>query len=126
MLREREREWSAGGDVMLGIRLERQAIGSCGLHRRIEPDGLEIGYWIHPSFTGRGLATSAARILTDAAFRVDGITHVEIHHDQANVASAGVPRRLGYRLVAAAPDEVAAPAEVGIEWIWRVDRDEWA
>jgi RimJ/RimL family protein N-acetyltransferase len=103
----------------------RRPRSAAGLHRRIEPDGLEIGYWIHPSFTGRGLATSAARLLTDAAFAVEGITHVEIHHDKANVASAGVPRRLAYRLVAEAPDGIAAPAEIGIERIWRVDRDEW-
>jgi ribosomal-protein-serine acetyltransferase len=125
MLRDREREWSEGGDVMLAICLEQRAIGSCGLHRRIEPDGLEIGYWLHPAFTRRGLATEAARLLTDGAFTVEGITHVEIHHDKANLASAGVPRRLDYQLVAEAPDEIAAPAESGIEQIWRVDRDTW-
>jgi RimJ/RimL family protein N-acetyltransferase len=125
MLGDREREWSDGGDVMLAIRLEQRAIGSCGLHRRVAPDGLEIGYWLHPSFTGRGLATRAARLLAAGAFTVDGITHVEIHHDKANLASAGVPRRLGYQLVAEAPDEISAPAESGIEQIWRVDRDTW-
>ena len=125
MLRDRESEWSDGGDVMLAIRSKLIAIGSCGLHRRIAPDGLEIGYWLHPSFTGRGLATSAVRLLTDGAFTVDGITHVEIHHDKANLASAGVPRRLGYQLVAEAPEEISAPAESGIEQIWRVRRDAW-
>jgi ribosomal-protein-serine acetyltransferase len=125
MLGDREREWSDGGDVMLAIRLEQRAIGSCGLHRRAARDGLEIGYWVHPSFTGRGFATSAARLLTAGAFTVEGITHVEIHHDKANLASAGVPRRLGYQLVAEAPDEISAPAESGIEQIWRVDRDTW-
>ncbi len=124
MLRDREREWADGGDVILAIRLDDRAIGSCGLHRRIKPDGLEIGYWLHPSFTGRGLATGAVGVLTDAAFGVTGITHVEIHHDKANLASAGIPRRLGYRLVAEAPDEIAAPAELGIERVWRIDRDE--
>jgi ribosomal-protein-serine acetyltransferase len=125
MLGEQERQWSHGGDIMLGIRLEDRAVGSCGLHRRIAHDGLEIGYWIHPSFTRRGLATSAARLLTDAALDVEGITHVEIHHDKANVASAGVPRRLGYRLVAEAPRGITAPAEIGIKRIWRIHRDEW-
>jgi ribosomal-protein-serine acetyltransferase len=110
---------------MLGIRFDDVAVGSCGLHRRIRPDGLEIGYWIHPSFTGRGIATSAGRLLTDAAFGIEGITHVEIHHDQANVASAGVPRRLGYRLVAEVADEIAAPAEIGIKHVWRINQAEW-
>jgi ribosomal-protein-serine acetyltransferase len=43
MLRDRDREWSEGGDVMLGGFLDGRALGSCGLHRRIKPDGLEIG-----------------------------------------------------------------------------------
>jgi hypothetical protein len=34
-------------------------------------------------------------MLTNAAFTVPEITQVEIHHDKANVASAGVPRSLG-------------------------------
>jgi RimJ/RimL family protein N-acetyltransferase len=124
-LREWEQEWLQGGDVMLGVFLKGRTIGSCGLHRRIAPDGLELGYWIHPSFTRRGLATSAARLLTDAALAVEGITHVEIHHDKANVASAGVPKRLGYVLIATAPNDVPAPAEIGIDCIWRADRDRW-
>ncbi len=124
MLREREREWSDGGDVILAIRLDDRPIGSCGLHRRIGPGGLEIGYWIHPALGGRGLATSAVRLLTEGALRVEGITHLEIHHDKANVASAGIPRRLGYRLVDERPDEIAAPGEIGIEQVWRIDRDE--
>jgi hypothetical protein len=40
-------------------------------------------------------------------------------------AIASETRWLGYRLVAEAPDDVAAPAEIGIERIWRVDGDEW-
>lgn len=123
MLTEREREWSEGGDVMLAILVGDQVAGSCGLHRRRGPAGLEIGYWIHPSFTRRGLATTAARMLCDAAFALPGITHVEIHHDKANRASASVPRRLGFR--GETPDEATAPAEVGIDCAWRMDRDSW-
>lgn len=125
MLAEREREWRAGGDVMLGVFLAGAVAGSCGLHRRLGPSGLEIGYWLHPSFTGRGLATTVARLLTRAAFSLPQITHVEIHTDKANSASAGVARRLGFRLVAETPDEPKAPAEVGIECVWRIDRAAW-
>jgi RimJ/RimL family protein N-acetyltransferase len=125
MLDEWEREWQAGGDVALGVFLAGRAIGSCGLHRRIGPDGLEVGYWIHPEFTRRGLATSVARLLTDAAFSSPGIKVVEIHHDKANVASAGVPRNLGFELVEERGDRREAPAEEGVEWIWRMRRDRW-
>jgi ribosomal-protein-serine acetyltransferase len=125
-LATREREWASGGDAVLGIFLHGQAVGGCGLHRRLAPDGLEIGYWMHPSFTRRGIATEAARLLTDAALQLPEISHTEIHHDQANVASRGVPRKLGYRLVGERKDAVEAQAEVGIECIWRMDHDLWA
>jgi ribosomal-protein-serine acetyltransferase len=122
----RERAWAAGGDVLLGIFLHGQAVGGCGLHRRLAPDGLEIGYWVHPSFTRRGIATEAARLLTASALALPEISHTEIHHDQANVASRGVPRKLGYHLVEKRHDAVEAPAEVGIECVWRMDHDLWA
>jgi hypothetical protein len=41
------------------------------------------------------------------------IAAVEILH-KANRASAGVPRKLGYRFVGEAPDGKHAPADVGI------------
>lgn len=88
--------------------------------------GVELGYWIHPSFLRRGLATEVARLLTDAALVVPGITHVGIHHDTANVRSAGIPRKLGFELVDEQPDEPEAPAELGIELRWRMDRQRWA
>jgi RimJ/RimL family protein N-acetyltransferase len=39
-------------------------IGSSGLMRRIGPGGLDIGYWLHPAWTGKGLATTAVAALT--------------------------------------------------------------
>ena len=125
MLKRWEQEWAAGGDVALGVFVEGQVAGSCGLHRRIGSHGLEIGYWIHPAYTRQGLATATARTLTEAAFSVPGIDHVEIHHDRANQASAGIPRKLGFAFVGEVQDEVAAPGEVGVEWIWRMDRIAW-
>lgn len=125
MLREREREWREGGDVMLGILVAGEVAGSCGLHRRRGPAVLEIGYWVHPSFTRRGLATTVAGLLTDAAFSLPEIAHVEIHTDKANVASSGVPRRLGFRFLGETPDEVTAPAQVGVDCAWQMDRARW-
>jgi len=124
-LEEWERDWSRGGDVLLGIFLFDRPVGGCGLHRRIAPDGLEIGYWVHPGFTRRGLATGAASLLTDAALAQPDISHVEIHHDKANVASAGIPRKLGFQFIGEQRDEPEAPAELGIEWRWRMHKQLW-
>lgn len=123
---EWEDAWRAGGDVILGVFFDGQVAGGCGLHRRLGPGGLEIGYWIHPGFLRRGLAMRTACLLTDAAFAVPGVERVEIHHDKANLASAGVPRKLGFRWLGEEPDEPEAPAEVGIECRWGMDRDAWS
>ena len=98
MLSEWEIEWSKGGDAVYGIFVGDAVAGSCGIHRRRGPHSLEIGYWLHPSFVGRGLATTTVRLLIDAAFSFPEITRVEIHHDKANVRSSAIPRRLGTRL----------------------------
>ncbi len=120
-----ENEWAGGGDVYLGVFVDDDVAGSCGLHRRRGPRVLEIGYWVQRAFLRRGIATAIGWLLTDAAFTVPGITHVEIHHDKANVASAGVPRRLGYQSLGEEPDQVQAPSEVGIDCRWRIARAEW-
>jgi len=120
-----EREWDTGGDLVYGLFLGPLVAGGFGLHRRIGPTGLEIGYWVHSAHTGRGYATKAAAALTTAAFSLPGITVVEIHHDRANVASEGVPRKLGFTLVEEYPRAAAAPAESGTFRLWRMSRDRW-
>lgn len=117
-----ERTWRAGGDANLGVFLNDELIGACGMHGRIGSGGLEIGYWIHPAFARRGLATRVAGLLTEAALAHPGISYVEIHHDKANEASGRIPRRLGYTLVEERDDERSAPAEVGVECRWRKER----
>jgi RimJ/RimL family protein N-acetyltransferase len=126
MLIRWEQDWLAGGDAAYGVFVDGGAMaGGCGLHHRGGPGALEIGYWLHPSFLGRGIMTAAARLLTDAAFDIPGIERVEIHHDKANTASRGVPQRLGYELVGERADPRAAPAEIGIDCLWRITRNGW-
>ena len=36
-------------------------VGGCGLHGRLGPTGLEIGYWVHGDHVGKGVATDTAR-----------------------------------------------------------------
>lgn len=114
-----------GGDAFYGVLLDDEIIGGCGLHRRIGPTGLEVGYWIASSHVRRGLASAATALLTSAAFAQPEIEAVEVHHDKANLASAGIPRGLGFTLVSELADEVLAPGELGIELIWRMRRGEW-
>ena len=118
-------EWERGGDSVIGAFLEGVVVGSTGFHRRRGPGALEIGYWVHSDHTRKGYATEIGAALTSAAFTVPDIERVEIHHDKANLASAGVPRSLGYTFAGETLDAVTSPGEVGIDCRWVVQRDEW-
>src|SRR5690242_19030442 len=83
-------------DYIYGIWHEGEVAGGCGLHRRVGPGALEIGYWIRRERTRRGLAAEMASALTRMAFDAHGVERVEIHVDPRNVASLGVPRKLGF------------------------------
>ena len=75
---------------------ESRVLGGSGLHTRIGEEGLEIGYWIHKEFTGQGLATELSAALTKVAFELYFVQRMEIHCAVENLASAAVPRKLGY------------------------------
>ena len=75
---------------------ESQLLGGGGLHPRIGPGGLEIGYWIRASATRQGIATESSAALTRAGFEVCGADRIEIRIDPDNEASFGVPRKLGF------------------------------
>ena len=47
---------------------------------------------------------------------------IEIVHDELNVASAGVPRKLGFTEVARRPLDPPPPAGTGIGVVWRLVR----
>lgn len=117
---EAEELWDSGVDFIYSIRLaaEETVVGQVGLHRRPDDGAIEIGYWISASHVRRGLGTAAAGALTPVALGMPGITRVEIHCDEANTASAAIPRKLGYRLDRVDPHEPEAPGEQGRRMIW--------
>ncbi len=93
------RSWfDAGEDFMFGVfsKDDRTVIGGAGLHPRVGKGGLEIGYWVHVARLREGLASEAAGALTRVAFEVGRMRWVEIRCAGTNVASAGVPRKLGF------------------------------
>lgn len=98
-LREFRAKFDLDNDYIFGILdpEDRQVLGGCGLHLRVGEGAREIGYWIHQDFRGRGLATEAVGALVKVAFELEGLKRVEIRCDPANVASAAIPARLGFR-----------------------------
>jgi ribosomal-protein-serine acetyltransferase len=119
-----EANWADGEAFQYAIFVQAEPVGSAGLMARIGGGGLEIGYWVHPSWTGRGVATSAAAALTDAALALPAIDRVEIHHDVRNAASGRVPAKLGYSFIDEVPTDPAmiAPGDAGTMKVWRITR----
>ncbi|GAA2446090.1 GNAT family N-acetyltransferase [Streptomyces pulveraceus] len=128
-LAKRAERWASGEEFTYAIVLDGAIVGACGLFRRhaAPENGREIGYWLHPAATGRGLVTRSVRALTELAFRIPGVDHVEIVHDVANTASGAVPARLGFtehlRRPSESPAESLAPADSGEDRVWRLTRD---
>jgi ribosomal-protein-serine acetyltransferase len=117
-----DRDWAAGTDRHLGILPVDgpvRLLGVLGVHSRVGPHAVELGYWLRPDATGRGIATSAARAAASAWLGQPHIEAVEIHHDTANAASEAIPRRLGFQHVRDERREIAAPGECGTHRIWR-------
>ena len=113
-------------DDSFGVFSDGQVAGGVGLYPPLGPGVYKIGYWVRKDLTRRGIATAAAGAVTDHAFARPDIDRLEIHHDRANVASEGIPRRLGYALVGEEPSVIATPEQSGVHLIWRLTRDDWA
>lgn len=75
---------------------ETKLLGGTGLHTRLGERQLEIGYWIHKDYINKGLATEVASALVQVAFEIIHLHRVEIHCDPDNLASASIPRKLGF------------------------------
>jgi RimJ/RimL family protein N-acetyltransferase len=117
---EADELWEAGTDFIYSILLppDHTVIGEIGLHRRVGEGGIEIGYWVDARYAGRGLGTQAAGMLTEVALALPGVTRAEIHCDEANLASAAIPRKLGYRLDRIDRHQPEAPGELGRRLVW--------
>jgi ribosomal-protein-serine acetyltransferase len=85
----------------------------------------EVGVWLEPSVTGRGLITRAVTHMIDWAVCVRGMHRVEWHASSANKPSLAVAQRLGLTR----DGVLREAAELGgtrhdIE-VWSVLADEW-
>ncbi len=120
-----ERDWQSGLAFNYAILVDDAIAGSAGLMARIGPGGLEIGYWVHQAYTRRGLATACSAALVDQAFALPGIERVQIVHDELNVASGGIPRKLGFARIEHRPLDHKPLAGTGMGVVWEVTRAHW-
>jgi ribosomal-protein-serine acetyltransferase len=120
LIRRWREQFEAGLDATYGIWLDGAVAGGCGLHQRIGPGGLEIGYWVDHRVARRRVAATTSALLTQAALDADGVDRVEIRHAIENTASGGVPRLLRYRCVGEEDSEPMVPGLSGVQVIWRL------
>lgn len=87
-----------GQDFIYGIFNpdDTRLLGGTGLHTRLGANELEIGYWIHKDYINQGLVTESTAALVKVAFELLHVHRLEIHCDPANLASASIPRKLGF------------------------------
>jgi ribosomal-protein-serine acetyltransferase len=87
------------GAGLYGIWLDGVLVGGV-MFVAFDPHGgnCEVGCWLEPAGTGRGLVTKAMRVLIDYALITRGLFRVEWHCRPDNTASSNVARRLGMRL----------------------------
>lgn len=87
---------AADSGSLHGIRLDGKLVGGVLFRVFDAANGVcEIGCWLEPAATGRGLVTRAVRVLIDWAVDERGIHRVEWHASSANEPSIAVARRLG-------------------------------
>lgn len=118
-------KWDDGEDFMMGIFIGDTQVGGTGFHLRGANDSIDIGYWVRTGYTGRGIATAVTRALTTAAFGMQSISTVEIHHDVANFISGLIPERLGYIKYWTGDWVIEAPSESGFRNKWRMKKEDW-
>ncbi|GAB2818556.1 GNAT family protein [Lentzea nigeriaca] len=79
-----------------GIWLDDKLVGGVIFREMDVPQGrAEVGCWLEPSATGKGLVTRAAKTLIDWAIRERGMDRVEWRVSSKNAPSIAVAQRLG-------------------------------
>ncbi len=92
----------------------------------LENSRAEIGWTMHPDFTGRGYATEAARAVLDVAFRVMTLHRVIAELDPRNDASIALCKRLGMREEAFYVKDLWFKGDWADTGLYAILRDEWS
>ena len=117
-----DQRWDDGTGYNYAITTAGALAGGIGLMARIGPGGLEIGYWVRRATPAAAWPPRPPAALVAQAFRLPGVDRVEIMHDELNVASGGVPRKLGFTEVGAPPAGPARAAGTGVGVVWRLSQ----
>lgn len=99
LLRRYADSLAAGGGRIFGIWVDDKLAGGTLFRTWDDKQAVcELGVWLAPEVTGRGLITTAANAMIDWAFDVRGMHRVEWRCAAANEPSRRVAERLGMTL----------------------------
>src|SRR5262249_12644856 len=104
---------------------EKQVLGGTGLHPRAEEDTREIGYWVHAHHVRQGIATEATTALVKVGFELYELRRIDIQCDPKNVASAAIPRKLGFVHEATLRERALPGAEPSDKMFWTMLTSEY-
>ena len=92
-------QWSLDEAYVFAI-LDRSSdafVGAMGIHPEGKHNSAEVGFWIGKPFWGRGLATSALRLLIRFGFQQLHLNRIEAGHLVHNAASGRVMQKADMR-----------------------------
>lgn len=83
-------------------------VGTCTLMAlQIDTHTANLGYWVHSGFTGRGIATAAARAVANYGLQERGLRRIEILAQTDNAASRRVAQKIGARFEGVLPQRLS-------------------
>jgi RimJ/RimL family protein N-acetyltransferase len=100
VLVQNEERWAHGSPTLSICELDGGCVGKVWLNiRETEPSTGFVGYWLLPVARGRGLATSAVRLISTWAIRELGLSSVRLTTAPDNERSQRVAERSGFRRI---------------------------
>jgi ribosomal-protein-alanine N-acetyltransferase len=106
VLVQNEERWAHGSPTLSICELDGTCVGKVWLSvSETDRSTGSIGYWLLPVGRGRGLATSAVRLLSTWAVHELGITNLRIRTASNNKRSQRVAERSGFRKVSPVVEE---------------------
>ena len=113
--------------TFFAVEVDGRLAGGIGYTGRLDVEriGAEVGYWLGREFWGRGIATTALRLLTRYAFDANHeLRRLWAVPFSTNVASARVLEKAGYRREATLRQSAIKDGRVLDQWLYAIIRDE--
>jgi RimJ/RimL family protein N-acetyltransferase len=116
------------GDCTFAFRArdDGRVVGGGGFHPHVGPLGLEVGYWIVASETGKGFATEAVAALCHLAFEQEKTDRVELRIQPDNPGSIRVAEKAGFTQEAVLRRRIPFPGQPPRDCVlYTLFADEW-